>query len=88
MIDEVAKPRMCDEEIENGMNNIKDGMNALDGEDKLEEGKENGKLLINSLKDLNAGERDGINRLVNEGETREKVGEEVESGEALNEGMK
>ena len=34
--------------------------------------KENANLLINSLNDLNAPQRDAINRLVNKAQTREK----------------
>ena len=45
-------------------------------------------LLINSLNDLNAPQRDAINRLVNEAQTREKVAEQLQRAQALNDAMK
>ena len=50
--------------------------------------KENANLLINSLNDLNAPQRDAINRLVNKAQTREKVAEQLQSAQALNDAMK
>ncbi len=44
--------------------------------------------MINSLNDLNAPQRDAINRLVNEAQTREKVAEQLQSAQALNDAMK
>ena len=72
IIDQVANPTMSHDEIENAINNIKHVINALDGEHKLQQAKENANLLINSLNDLNAPQRDAINRLVNKAQTREK----------------
>ena len=88
IIDQVANPTMSHDEIENAINNIKHAINALDGEHKLQQAKENANLLINSLNDLNAPQRDAINRLVNEAQTREKVAEQLQSAQALNDAMK
>lgn len=88
IIDQVANPTMSHDEIENVINNIKHAINALDGEHKLQQAKENANLLINSLNDLNASQRDAINRLVNEAQTREKVAEQLQSAPALNDAMK
>ncbi|EGG67920.1 putative extracellular matrix-binding protein ebh [Staphylococcus epidermidis VCU144] len=88
IIDQVANPTMSHDEIENVINNIKHAINALDGEHKLQQAKENANLLINSLNDLNASQRDAINRLVNEAQTREKVAEQLQSAQALNDAMK
>ncbi|MDU7184512.1 MAG: hypothetical protein E6294_00575, partial [Klebsiella sp.] len=88
IIDQVANPTMSHDEIENAINNIKHAINALDGEHKLQQEKENANLLINSLNDLNAPQRDAINRLVNEAQTREKVAEQLQSAQALNDAMK
>ncbi len=72
--DQVANPTMSHDEIENAINNIKHVINALDGEHKLQQAKENANLLrLNSFKTiLNAPQRDAINRLVNKAQTREK----------------
>lgn len=88
IIDQVENPTMSHDEIENAINNIKHAINALDGEHKLQQVKENANLLINSLNDLNAPQRDAINRLVNEAQTREKVAEQLQSAQALNDAMK
>lgn len=88
IFDQVANPTMSHDEIENAINNIKHAINALDGEHKLQQAKENANLLINSLNDLNAPQRDAINRLVNEAQTREKVAEQLQSAQALNDAMK
>lgn len=88
IIDQVANPTMSHDEIENAINNIKHVINALDGEHKLQQAKENANLLINSLNDLNAPQRDAINRLVNKAQTREKVAEQLQSAQALNDAMK
>lgn len=88
IIDQVANPTMSHDEIENAINNIKHSINALDGEHKLQQAKENANLLINSLNDLNAPQRDAINRLVNKAQTREKVAEQLQSAQALNDAMK
>ena len=88
IIDQVANPTMSHDEIENAINNIKHAINALDGEHKLQQAKENANLLINSLNDLNAPQRGAINRLVNEAQTREKVAEQLQSAQALNDAMK
>ena len=88
IIDQVANPTMSHDEIENAINNIKHAINALDGEHKLQQAKENANLLINSLNDLNAPQRDAINRLVNKAQTREKVAEQLQSAQALNDAMK
>lgn len=88
IIDQVANPTMSHDEIENAINNIKHAINALDGEHKLQQAKENANLLINSLNDLNAPQRDAINRLINEAQTREKVAEQLQSAQALNDAMK
>ncbi|MBF9301131.1 GA module-containing protein, partial [Staphylococcus epidermidis] len=88
IIDQVANPTMSHDEIENAINNIKHAINALDGEHKLQQAKENANLLINSLNDLNAPQRDAINRLVNEAQTREKVAEQLQGAQALNDAMK
>ena len=88
IIDQVANPAMSHDDIENAINNIKQAINALDGEHKLQQAKENANLLINSLNDLNAPQRDAINRLVNKAQTREKVAEQLQSAQALNDAMK
>lgn len=88
IIDQVANPTMSHDKIENAINNIKHAINALDGEHKLQQAKENANLLINSLNDLNAPQRDAINRLINEAQTREKVAEQLQSAQALNDAMK
>uniref|UniRef100_UPI00164335FF hypothetical protein n=1 Tax=Staphylococcus epidermidis TaxID=1282 RepID=UPI00164335FF len=76
------------EEISNGLNNIKEGEDNVDGGEKLEEEKNRSNEGMGKLNDVNEGEKDGVIEGINGGRCREEVGEKVKEGEGVDEGMK
>uniref|UniRef100_UPI0012B9AA2F GA module-containing protein n=1 Tax=Staphylococcus pasteuri TaxID=45972 RepID=UPI0012B9AA2F len=60
-------------EVEAGLNEVRSGKNGLKGEEKVEEGKEEGKNELNRVCDLNNGEKAEMSCKINDGSNIGKV---------------
>ncbi|WP_422124956.1 DUF1542 domain-containing protein [Staphylococcus caprae] len=87
IIDQTTNPTMSHDDIENAINKIKEKVAALDGEHKLQQAKENANNIIDSLNNLNTPQKDAEKALINNAKTRDKVAEQTQVAQELNNAM-
>ncbi len=74
-------------EVEEGLREVEESGNDLNGDEGVGDGKGEGKREMDELRDVNKEEESGIKENIDNGSEVEGIGEIVEEGSELNRGM-